>query len=155
MIVVYYKEKEVRSQELIEEVILSDPKFKNRKIEKNENGKPYIEGNPIFFNCANTKHFSVIAVSETEVGIDAEPIGRKQVFELRAWTAKESYVKRMGGSIFSMYRKLDFDGNKLFIDGNCVDEPRFFQKKGYLISISGRGSVLFIDSDKKNNEVNI
>jgi len=126
--------KQLKSQELIEKIIFGSMGF-DGQILKNENGKPYIKDNPIFFNCTNTESFSAIAVGKSALGIDAEKIGRKKKEELLRWVAYESYIKFLGGSIFSEYKKLSFDGENIFYCGSPVGKPRFKEINGYIISV--------------------
>ncbi len=83
-------------------------------IKRTENGKPYTDGN-IYFSLSHTDGFTVCAVSDGEIGIDAEkicPIKNKEKVLLRftdektqmltdedflkKWTAFESRVKYFG-----------------------------------------------------------
>ena len=91
-------------------------------IVKNEHGKPYIQAsNPIFYNLSHSGDFLVCAISDKEVGIDIQQMGREkphlveryfhpnEVEKLRNsphnerlplfyryWAAKESYLKYRG-----------------------------------------------------------
>lgn len=79
-----------------------------------ENRKPYIEGDPVFFNISHSGGLVALAVSESPVGIDTEPMRqiRRQVVErftgrdiadplgrLLAWICHESYGKMTGEGI--------------------------------------------------------
>ena len=44
------------------------------KIARTENGKPYIEGNPLYFSISHSRGKSVIAVDANPVGVDMEVI---------------------------------------------------------------------------------
>jgi len=88
---------------------------KAEEIEYNEHGKPFFEQGP-FFSISHSRQYSVIAVSENEIGIDIEmhenPSKRlmercfteeEQEFAemstenfLRIWTAKEAVLKFLG-----------------------------------------------------------
>ena len=90
-------------------------KLENSKLEflKNENGKPYILNNPLYFNLAHTKDAFVIAFSRAELGIDIE--GERKISEkikakyftekekneddVLIWTKKEALVKLLGTGI--------------------------------------------------------
>ena len=81
---------------------------------RGENGKPYIEGNPVFFNLSHSGGLVVLAVSCTPVGVDTEPprVVRRGVVKrfagvdcedpaerLFAWMRYESYIKMTGEGI--------------------------------------------------------
>ncbi|MBQ8697263.1 MAG: hypothetical protein IJ519_06040 [Clostridia bacterium] len=83
-------------------------------LSTSDNGKPYIEGDPVFFNISHSAGVVVLAVSEGPVGVDTEPIRdiRRQVIErftgrdiadpadrVRAWIEHESYGKMTGEGI--------------------------------------------------------
>lgn len=88
---------------------------KTEEIKYNEHGKPFFEHGP-FFSISHSRRYSVIAVSENEIGIDIEmhenPSERimnrcfteeEQKFAeistenfLRIWTAKEAALKFLG-----------------------------------------------------------
>ncbi len=93
-----------------------------------ENGKPYIEGNPVYFSLSHTRGLAVCAVSDFPVGIDAEMLRETKMSAMKrftqaeqsyihtsddmkkafftVWTGKESAVKVLGGSIFSSLDKV-------------------------------------------------
>lgn len=105
------------------------------KIKRTENGKPYLESeNGLFFSVSHTDSMLFIAVSDCNVGLDAENEDRKVNYTaivkkfslheqseivsnidfLKNFTAKESAVKFLGG-------KLALDLNKLqVINGEIV-----------------------------------
>jgi len=100
----------------------------------NEHGKPFISGGGACFNIAHSGEYVIVAIDETDVGVDIEkirPVSEKisrRVFmenerrqlktaadpELefcRIWTLKESYVKYTGRGIadlktFDVTRKI-------------------------------------------------
>ena len=107
----------------------------NPKIIKNENGKPYLVGERLFFSVTHTGDTLLIAVADENVGIDAErldrsvnylpilkkftPQERKEISSstnfLRHWTIKESAVKWLGGSLANDLRRLQIvDGNVFY-----------------------------------------
>lgn len=85
------------------------------KLRFNEHGKPFFEHGP-FFSISHSRRYSVLAVSENEIGIDIEMhenpreslmnrcfTEEEQVFAklstenfLRIWTAKEAVLKFLG-----------------------------------------------------------
>ena len=91
------------------------------EIKKHENGKPYIEGSPVFFNISHSASFAAVAFSDGEVGVDIELLRdvdlriaekfhadeQRYVFSsedkrtafFEVWTAKEAYLKKSGTGI--------------------------------------------------------
>lgn len=91
-------------------------------FEKNEYGKPYLEGNPLYFNLSHSGEWVVGAISDQPVGVDVEQIKKADLgiakhffapLEYEAlnqianeeernaafymlWSGKESYIKRIG-----------------------------------------------------------
>lgn len=126
-------------------------------LERNENGKPYFKNDSLFFNVTNTTDFSALAISEKEIGVDAENLKKNLNIErfkrilserekeeitnvecfLKNWTAKESYVKKHGFSLSFYLKRLEFFNETLYLDGIPVDErPLFFKKGDILICLS-------------------
>lgn len=97
-----------------------------------EHGKPYLENyKNIFFNLSHCAGLAVCAVSESEIGVDAELIRpykgsaakrlfseseRNYIFEaadaneafFRVWTLKECLGKAVGTGIFSGLKNYEF-----------------------------------------------
>jgi 4'-phosphopantetheinyl transferase len=128
-------------------------------INKSKNGKPYIRYTKnLFFNISHSGHWVVMAVSDTQVGIDIEriksinlrvaerffseeeyrmiqnqPDEMKSDFFFTLWTLKESYLKLTGKGLtksLSSFTIKYFNGNYLIADVN-PDQKVFF--KQYLI----------------------
>jgi phosphopantetheinyl transferase len=100
------------------------------KICRTENGKPYLESpkKQLFFSVSHTKDKLFIAFSNENVGLDAENLDRKvnylpilrrfpieergeiECLEdfLRHWTAKESAVKWLGGTLAQDLSKITY-----------------------------------------------
>ncbi len=95
------------------------------KIQLNNNGKPFVTDNPIFFNLSHTKEMAVLATAlATNIGIDLERvksnnnllsiakrffhpkehqqlleynnIREQEIYFYRLWTAKEALLKATG-----------------------------------------------------------
>lgn len=79
-----------------------------------KNGKPYLEGDPVFFNISHSGGVVALAVGQSPVGVDTEPMReiRQRVVErftgkniadakerLIAWLEHESYGKLTGEGI--------------------------------------------------------
>ena len=110
--------------------------FSAENIRKGQRGKPYIENVPFYFNISHCDGLVACAVSEKEVGIDAEVTrnvadrvmkrcysddeiayvnsARNKDFEFtKLWTLKESYVKLLGTGIdrsFGSFSVIQKDG---------------------------------------------
>ena len=131
---------------------------------RNEYGKPYAEGNKIFFNISHSGDICAIAVSDNPVGVDAEKtcgkergavLSRLTAREksetedergfLRNWTAKEAYVKYRGESLARLLPHLRFEDGTLTEDGAPAPVHLFF---GEL-----EGCALCICSEKEENIV--
>lgn len=89
-------------------------------LKKTEYGKYYIDNCPVKFNISHSKDNIVIAVSDTEVGVDTEII--KDEFRVRRifgvipktatqyaelWTKAEAVVKYRASSILLDLKKID------------------------------------------------
>jgi len=110
--------------------------IRGAKICKKKGGKPYIDGNPFYFNLSHSGNIALIASSEFEVGVDIEIIGsvRKGVIKrayapseqafldglgdaekkdafFRMWTAKESVVKYFGAGLSFPFKDINISLN--------------------------------------------
>ncbi len=110
-------------------------------ILKNTFGKPYIEGNALFFNISHSKTRAAIAISSSPVGVDLEVLhGRnydriitsfskreqeKILSEsdfLKSFTAREAYAKKLGVSLASVFKKLEFFNGEIYINSKKARE---------------------------------
>lgn len=111
--------------EVLMKVMLAEHLALNVKaivFKKNEFGKPYLEGNPLYFNLSHSGEWIVGAISSQPVGIDVEQIKKadlgiaksffapsehKALMEIEdekekneafymLWSGKESYIKMIG-----------------------------------------------------------
>ena len=125
------------SQTAVKHVLSERFNLKSAAIERNEHGKPFLVNGKelsLFFSVSHTKNRLFIALSDENVGIDAEdcnrqidylpiikrfsPEERKEILSpadfLRHWVAKESAIKWLGGSIAHDLQKLRFVENRLY-----------------------------------------
>lgn len=107
-------------------------KEKNIILKTNEYGKPYIENyENIYFNISHSNDYSILVISNKEVGCDIEKIKRinkfvigkcfskneqdyiknsfnKESTFIQIWTIKESYLKALGCGLNKEMSELDF-----------------------------------------------
>ncbi|MDE6504827.1 MAG: 4'-phosphopantetheinyl transferase superfamily protein [Clostridia bacterium] len=105
-------------------------------IQRTENGKPYIEGNPIYFSLSHSGGKAVIALCDKPVGADMELFGNKKYKSvlsrfteneqneingseagfLKNWTAKEAFIKMLGGTIAGYLKRLEYRDGQIYLD---------------------------------------
>ncbi len=139
------------------------------EVKTTENGKPYIEGNPLYFSVSHSRTVAVIALSDSPVGVDTE-IFTNRKFEsvlnrfttsekveingdftafLKNWTVKEAFIKMNGGTLATDLKKLEFVDGKLYCDGKlqCSAISVLSLKNRGICSICG--GVPILESDLK------
>ncbi len=160
---IFYTDKSAypNSETAVKRVLSEYFNLKNAEIKKNEHGKPYLQNGrdiPLFFSVSHTENRLFIAVSDENVGIDAEslsrqidylpiikrfaPEERKEILStadfLRHWVAKESAVKWLGGSLAHDLHKLRFVENRLFYGEIEFPTHLVFRNfENYLIAVCG------------------
>ena len=97
-------------------------------ISRNENGKPYIEGNPLYFSISHSGEHGVIAISEKPVGVDLEIFSRfckEEQLEITSekdfllhWTVREAFIKMRGSSLAKDLKNTAYYGGNLYFEGN-------------------------------------
>lgn len=136
---IFYAEKNAysSSEKALREVFATYLQILNPVFARTENGKPYLSfpSRPVFFSISHTDEKLFIALSDKEIGIDAESLARKiryvpvvkQKFFpseqndvsssadfLRLWTIKESTVKWLGGTLGKDLKKIRYENGVLF-----------------------------------------
>lgn len=131
-----YTTKNERVYEKVKEVCQIDC-----EIKRTENGKPYFEGDPVFFSVSHTGETALIAVCDRAVGVDAEIIKQRDfnailkrftareqdeialdtLAFLKNWTAKEAYIKLLGGTLAEDLKRLEYFDGVLCCDGIKAD----------------------------------
>lgn len=142
-----------------------------KRIEKESNGKPFLKGMEQYhFNISNTDGMVVCAVSDMEIGVDAEkkkpfrkgilrkcagPGEKAYILEaeenvqqdlfFRLWTLKESYIKMTGEGMRIPLNEVEFDiiEEEEDIQITCSKEGKFYQKnnKEYWMSLCTKASA--------------
>ncbi len=156
---------------------LKENGIEDYKIFKEDRGKPYIPGDPIFFSITHTKSFCAVVISERRVGIDAERSDRelaqsltKRIFTeaelasgmplIQIWTLKEAASKLSGRGVAQILDGMEFDTAALFEkkSGCC---GRIYEVCGYTVAVCQKNSPnhdllkvtdLHIDSYKQKEE---
>ncbi|MBQ8227760.1 MAG: 4'-phosphopantetheinyl transferase superfamily protein [Clostridia bacterium] len=97
------------------------------ELEYGENGKPYIKGNPVYFNLSHSKNGFACALDVRKIGVDFQEIviprdttvkkvcsqselkavSNNSIAFTRLWTLKESVIKKNGETIAD-YGKYEF-----------------------------------------------
>ena len=113
-------------------------------IKVEENGKPYLEGNPVYFNLSHSGNMVMCAISDMRVGCDIELMKKqpnlrvakrffaKEEYEsikensdfYRLWTLKESYVKLNGEGIKGIADSFSFTEScdKIYFESHFMDD---------------------------------
>ena len=144
------------SERMIRKVFFEHYRIRDAVISRSETGKPFLENTPLFFSVTHTKETRFIAVSDENIGIDAELISREIDYRpilsrfpfdereeikgkedfLHHWTAIESTVKWLGGSLAAELKKISFIGGKIFYSGLelpvCIS---VYQKDGHIVTL--------------------
>ena len=125
------------------------------EILRTENGKPYLEGNPVYFSLSHSGDKAVAAISKAPVGVDLELFTgksrgallkrfsereRAEIEDergfLRHWTAREAYIKLKGLILAQTFKRLEFYGGELYLDGAYVGvNIDFYEKAGGVIAV--------------------
>ena len=111
------------------------------EIKRTYNGKPYIEGNPVFFSISHSGGDGVFLICDTPCGVDLEVLkerkfdsyykrlstreraeigGNLKAF-LTNWVAKEAYIKYIGGTVAHDLKRLEYYDGTLYCDGKKAD----------------------------------
>ena len=127
------------SERMIRKVFFEHYRIRDAVISRSETGKPFLENTPLFFSVTHTKETRFIAVSDENIGIDAELISREIDYRpilsrfpfdereeikgkedfLHHWTAIESTVKW-----FPCIKKTDI--SLPFVGKRVATIPSFF-----------------------------
>ncbi len=128
--VIYYTTEKTESGEFLKKVLKRHGV--TSQVLYTPNGKPYLAAG-IKFSLADTDGLIAVAVGGQEVGLDAErrrprniaavlsrltPAEKEEDF-FELWTAKEAYVKYLGGTLARLLPLLEYKKGVLY----CKDAP--------------------------------
>lgn len=127
--VIYYTTEKAGSGEVLRRVL--NGQGIAAEILFTENGKPYLERGECEFSLTDTDGLTAVAVGTQRVGLDAErrrprktdallsrltPAEKEEDF-FELWTAKEAYVKYLGGTLARLLPALVYEKGVLFFKG--------------------------------------
>ena len=167
--IVKWNKEDVPWQRILADILKRDYKIEQcPEILKDKMGKPYLDGNPLYFNVSHSGEYLAIAISKYAVGIDIqEPklikdgmfrkvvqpeedclIGEdRQKDFLRLWTLKESFVKAEGKGLRIALKDYYFkkENDEYLVNYGGQRMPWTFNieetlVEGYFISVCGRES---------------
>lgn len=134
---------------------LSDCGIEDFSLRYGEHGKPYLADNAVYFNLSHSENTVICAVSEREIGVDAERVGEvdleiarrffhrdefallenlptsmeKRDMFFRLWTLKESFVKALGNGILMPLDSFCIDfGGEISVRQNVSPHKYFFKE---------------------------
>lgn len=150
MIDVFYTTKPVPSEAFVARILQERYGIFAPKFTRNAHGKPSLCGAPPFFSLSHTGGRTFAAFSDADVGLDAEWRGRpiplavlRRLSEaereedfFRLWTAKEAFVKYLGGSLAVLLPALRFERGTLLHNNAPVNAAlAFFEQAGCTVAV--------------------
>ena len=154
-----FKNEKDQARSLISSYLVNS--LSSQKLLKKEMGKPYFENGP-HFNVSHSGKYVIMAISESEVGVDIEENSDKDMSALirifneteakmikehadfyYLWCAKESLIKCFGGSVSQIKEvpSLPLNGLKTFKGKDYQSQTFLFDK--HIISITSEGAEPF------------
>ena len=146
--VIYYTTEMAESGDFLEKVLKKHGAAS--QILRTANGKPYLEGGEAQFSLTHTEGLLAVAVGADAVGLDAErrkprktdavlarltPAEREEDF-LKLWTAKEAYIKYLGGTLAELLPSLKYEKGVHSFKDAPVDVPlNHFDLEGCLCCV--------------------
>ena len=116
--------------------LLSEELGRPVDIARTPEGKPYVEGNEIYFSLSHSGQKGVVAINDTPVGVDLEYFGerdypavlsrytereKQEILTvedfIRHWTAKEAFIKMHGYTLACAFKHTEYFGGRIFFKG--------------------------------------
>lgn len=172
MIKLYYSYKKHNSEDFIKESLRRFSGKNDFIIARNENGKPYIKDENLFFSLSHTDSFIICGVSDNAVGVDAEKIrsikNKEKILGkftgenvqnitdaefIEKWTAFESRVKYFGErlslcprakSIPVNVKIISFDGYTASV---CSEKEEQIEKERINMAVLNRADILLPNTE--------
>ena len=167
---IFYTNKDnyATSEEAVTYILKTYFQIKDVAIHRNKNGKPYIfdmlspQNPPLFFSVSHTKGTLFIIFSDKNIGIDGETKDREINFApivkkfpkseqeeivttldfLQHWTAKESTIKWLGGTIAKDLYYLSFYQQQIFHQEKALPvKITFVEFKNTILAICSEKQV--------------
>ena len=150
MIDVFYTTKPVPSEAFVARILQERYGIFAPKFTRNAHGKPSLCGAPPFFSLSHTGGRTFAAFYDADVGLDAEWRGRpiplavlRRLSEaereedfFRLWTAKEAFVKYLGGSLATLLPALRFERGVLLHNNAPVNATlAFYEQAGCTVAV--------------------
>ena len=150
--VIYYTAERGGSGEFLQQVLQKVLKRQGgaSQVLRTKNGKPYLEKGECEFSLTDTDGLVAVAVGAQTVGLDAErrkprkldailsrltPAERADDF-FELWTAKEAYVKYLGGTLAGILPHLEYKKGVLYFKDAPVDvQLKHFELEGCTVCL--------------------
>jgi phosphopantetheinyl transferase len=114
------------------------------EILTDENGRPFVKGDPVFFSMSHSGNLLVIAVDDSPIGIDVEFMKKRDFARLSAWFFGEPIPGR--DDFYRHWTRfeagLKLAGLPLF--SKAVPEPGHLHSEtmgDYMLSVASHGSI--------------
>ena len=148
--IVYYTNAPTDGPAFVRNILHTRYGIANAQFARGEHGKPRLLNAPLHFSLSHTRGRTFVAVADEPVGLDAEwrgrslpraylarltPAEREEDF-FRLWTAKEAYVKYLGGSLAVLSPALRFERGALLHNNAPVNAAlAFFEQAGCTVAV--------------------
>lgn len=160
MVDIYYTSATTDSEKFTKFILSRYYNIRDPQISKTIHGKPFLKNDKVFFNASHSKGLLALAVAKSEIGLDIESLSGKarpavlsrftarERYEIVTladfythWTARESYIKYLAGSLAELWRRVEFYGKQIYFLGKPADVNVLqFCLDGYSFSICGNFS---------------
>ena len=160
-----YKINDAKSRSIVGEILLEELLSRKNIIYNNidyyinDEGKPYIKDNNLFFNIRHSENYVITVISEKEIGVDIEKIRKVPLNTIRQfatenekkyilssnsnieerlfkiYTLKEAYFKMKGENLNHILEvEFKIDNNIIYCSDNNIIANFINDIDGYIIS---------------------